>query len=382
MQKVAAFDFETTKFPDAVPWQTRARPVTLHIFDGSKPITYTDFNNIDLSEYDVLIAANAKFDMHWLQALSISYKEEAIYCTQVAEYIIRGSDNMINYDLATCCKRYKITDKIDRVKPYWDSGIDTPDIPKKILIPYGEQDAVNAYLLWQAQQPIINKYGLEKSIKLEMRTISCLCDIESNGMLVDVQLFKDRSAANKKRIQTIELDLNDAVGYNVLWSSSDQVSAALFGGTINEKYVETYWKELKSGKKKATRNAIREIKLDGIFKPEPEWETKKPGVYQTNKDILVQIKAKGKKQKAVLQLLLEYSKLSQENKTYYGNWEHDVCLKGWPSFIRDDGLIHGNMNQTIATTGRLTSSQPNQQNLPREKGGVKNGIISRYSVCN
>ena len=252
-----AFDFETTMFPNAMPWQSRAAPVTLHTFDGTTPRTYTSWEEVDLSGYDTIVAANIKFDLHWLNELNIAYKEEAVYCTQVAEYIIRGCDNTIDYSLGQCCKRYGITDKIDRVKPYWDSDIDTPDIPKKILIPYGEQDAVNAYILWQKQQPIIKRYGLEKCIALEMLTIPGLCDIERNGMAVDVDMFKERAAINRKRMQTIELDLNNIIGYNILWSSGDQISAALFGGVVKEKYVETYWKGLKKGRKKATRKASR-----------------------------------------------------------------------------------------------------------------------------
>lgn len=368
--KILSFDFETTMFPDAMPWQIRAKPVTLHTFDGNTTKTYTSWEDIDLTSYDVIIAHNAKFDLHWLEALNIPYNPESVYCTMVGEYVIRGCDPALSYSLDTCCKRYGITDKIDRVKPYWESDIDTPDIPLSILIPYGEQDAVNAFILWQKQQPIIAKYGLHRIIRLEMDTVCTLQTMEQTGMVIDLDFFKKKEAECVNALIEVEDKLKSSFGYNINWGSGDQLSAALFGGTFQEDGIESVWKEYKTtGRKLITRKCKKDVTLQGFFTPEPEWETKKQGVYKTDVSTLMQIKARTKHQKEVLRLIQLRSKLSTELNTFYIGWQKAIC---------DDGLIHGTFNQTIARTGRLTSSHPNQQNLPRAKGGVKNGIKSRY----
>ena len=57
----------------------------------------------------------------------------------------------------------------------------------------------------------------------------------------------------------------------------------------------------------------------------------------------------------VVQMILEYRQLTKLNSTY---------AQGLAGFIREDGRIHGKFNQTITATGRISSTEPNLQNIP------------------
>ena len=92
-------------------------------------------------------------------------------------------------------------------------------------------------------------------------------------------------------------------------------------------------------------------------------------IYVTNEDTLKQLKAKSKYQKRCIELLLERAELAKLLDTYYGKLPMLLEKMEWGEFL------HGQYNQCVAATGRLSSSAPNMQNF---SGDVDRLLISRY----
>jgi DNA polymerase-1 len=105
------------------------------------------------------------------------------------------------------------------------------------------------------------------------------------------------------------------------------------------------------------------------FQPPKRSALKKEGYYATNEETLRRIKTT-KSGRVILDKLLELSKLEKLISTYYDGLISLHQEKDW-----EDDYIHGQFNQVVARTGRLSSSTPNLQNLPPEMDGF---ILTRY----
>jgi DNA polymerase-1 len=123
-----------------------------------------------------------------------------------------------------------------------------------------------------------------------------------------------------------------------------------------------------------------DISIPGLgFVPLAKTETAKSTearrYYKVDKDTLPFLRTNTKVQKAVIKLLLKQSKLAKIVSTFW-NSEKGTGLM---SKVGVDGRLHTNYNQTITATGRLSSSDPNSQNLPRSgTSPIKKCIIPRF----
>ena len=108
-----------------------------------------------------IVAHNIKFDLLWLLHYGINISRYKVFCTQVAEYLLRGQQGgRGELTLEQLSKDYGISDKIDKVKVFWESGYETDEIPADILLPYCEQDCINTLALYQRQIRKIVSQGL------------------------------------------------------------------------------------------------------------------------------------------------------------------------------------------------------------------------------
>lgn len=397
MCKVLALDYETTKLPNAFPWCDGAHPVTLHLAgsDGLlktfviKHSNQTEFTSRSkllkiiqetVDKYQILVAHNLKFDAHWLRAMGIDFSKHILYCTQVAEYLLNYQDRNIPLSLEETSKRYGITPKIDRVKTYWDAGVDTPDIPLDILIPYGEQDTINALTIFYKQQPKIKELGMKKLFQVNMETIRVLQEMEWNGMLVDQSLMEKYSNEYGERIQELTCELTllledkipELKGVPFKLTSGDHLSVILYGGELKYDGKIPTERELKGGViKYGEKNGKISIKTQGLkIKPLKGTETAKAGYYQTDIQTFAALKLTNKTQQQVIDMIKELSRLEKLKGTYFD---------GMQKFIRSDGLIHHSLNQTVTVTGRLSCNSPNLQNQPRGSTGPSKKIfVTRY----
>ncbi|MCM1272543.1 MAG: DNA polymerase I [Clostridium sp.] len=150
---------------------------------------------------------------------------------------------------------------------------------------------------------------------IEYPCVFSLYDMEKNGIRVDKAGLKVYGDRLKDRIAQITTEIYELCGCEFNINSTRQLGEILF-----EKLG------LKSGKKTKTG-------------------------YSTNVEVLEKIAG----EHPVIPLILEYRQLTKLNSTY---------VEGLSVFIGEDGRIHGKFNQTVTATGRISSTEPNLQNIP------------------
>lgn len=327
----------------------------------------------------MLVGHNIKFDLNWLRFLDIEFDHCRIYCTQVVEYLLRAQ-RMGDLHLADLSKQYLSVEKIDKVKTFWDAGYETTEIPLNILLPYLEQDCINALAVYQRQMPLIVEQGMQRLAMVECETSRVLSAIECNGMRFNRQVALAEVEKLTDKLQSIDKELISLFGWPVNLGSGDDLSAALYGGVSKVEEEEWVIKTLKSRPESTykCRMVTREVTREGAgFEPLKGTELKKEGYYQTDKGTIKQLKGKTKPQKQIKKLLISRSKLAKALSTFVGKKEGDG--KGLIAKIQAGGCIHPQYNQTIAKTGRLSSKDPNGQNLPRKgTSPIKTAIIPRF----
>jgi DNA polymerase I len=168
--------------------------------------------------------------------------------------------------------------------------------------------------------------------EIEIPLIPVLVDMEATGILVDRVLLGEMSRGFNKELTQLELDIYRAAGGEFNINSTPQLRTVLF-------------ERLKLPVQKRTKTGA-----------------------STDVEVLEQLAALGHE---VPHLLIEYRELTKLKSTY---------IDALPGYIRaDTGRVHTSFNQTGAATGRLSSSDPNLQNIPvRTKRG---GEIRRAFVA-
>jgi len=387
-------DCETSKEPVFHPWQKDAFLVAVGVAKENGWTKTWVFNHKDyvpektqrqmldeiqaiVNTADRVVGCNLKFDLNWMSSLGINFDHCKFWCNQVTEYLLLGQRALGKLKLAYLSKKYLNTEKIDRMEAYWDAGFQTNEIPLSILLPYLEQDCINALAVFQRQVPLVAKENMEALVSLQNESTRILSSIELTGMKFDEQVARGHVERLKGELEFIDIDLKAAFEFDINFNSNDELSAALYGGIVKREIEEWVIKEYKYWSRYYPRKAIEEIKLAGIFKPPRGSELKKKGYYSTDKNALAALKCANKKQIKVKELLERRSKAKKALETFVGKDEAEG--KGLINKIQADGCIHSQYNQTVTKTGRLSSSDPNGQNLPRKgTSPIKESIIPRF----
>jgi DNA polymerase I-like protein with 3'-5' exonuclease and polymerase domains len=307
--------------------------------------------------HDCLIFFNAKYDLHWLKRLGVPFEGKKIWCCQVAHFLLSNQRNMYP-SLDEVCEYYGIRGKLTTAADYWNRGIDTPDIPKEIMVEYLQQDLRSTYEVYTKQQDDLAKRPeLRNLMKMQMDDLLVLQDMEWNGLRLNVEECEKQEKQARKRMVEIEAALMERCPNTPInWDSGDHVSAYIYGGIIEIDRREPVGL-FKSGKKVGEvryRKVTDYYPLPRLCEPTEEGKLKKDGVWSTAEDILKQLKPKREE----IELLLERAHLSKLLD----------YLTGWPTLMKEKDWtgneVHGQFNQVVARTGRLSSSNPNLQNLP------------------
>lgn len=363
-----------------------------------------------------------------------------VWCTQYAEYLIRAQHpdaHMVALnDLAP---RYGGTPKIDEVKALWEAGVLTSDIPEDLLIDYlvgtpeegrNGGDIRNTELVFLGQIQKAVEQGQIKMIQDRMDGLCCTTEMEFNGLKVDVQEAARRLKELQAELAAMDAELNSYVPedcpFEFNWSSRVHASCLIFGGTVKYQKQAPYLDEATgefarkvetethfvqedgsthptqkgvmylSGKKKGEYKT-KQVKVPGEIKtkyqdffytfkrvtePKESWATKNEDglgapVYSTSGDIIVELALRNV---PFIKALRAKQKLDKEIGTYYVKQDAKGELSGMLTCVqRHDHFIHHKLNHTSTVTSRLSSSDPNGQNLPRgDKSQVKAMFVSRF----
>lgn len=326
-----------------------------------------------ISIHDTLVTFNGKFDLHWLRKYGIDFSGKRIFDVQLGYFILTNQLNRLP-SLNAVAEWCKAGTKLDKIKEYWDQGIDTPDIPLSELIDYAIQDVDLTWKCYEHLSSLLDKFPKKrKLVTLACQDLLVLEEMEWNGMRYDVTASYREATNIKAKMDEIEEELIDVLGDpnadEINWNSPQQVSAVLYGGVVEVPYKETYLFHYKDGRvAEKQRNATKTISFERLVTPPKHANTEKEGIWSTAEPIIKNLKATGKA-KRIISLLLSYSKLEKLHGTY---------LTGIPGIMEENQwgeFLHGQLNQTIAKTGRLSSSSPNMQNMP---GEVDSFFVSRF----
>jgi DNA polymerase-1 len=373
-------DWETTNSNKGNPFDQTNKAVAL-AYKSNAEATRCTFDMLDysnhipngwLTEFDLCVFFNAKFDLHWYRKYGYTLPQR-VWCCQLAEFLLEGQKNRFP-SLEDACAKYGLGNKIDNIKiNYWDKGINTDAIPQDELAEYAIQDVDLTYQVYLKQlEQFQDNLQLFRLFKLLCSDLLTLEEMEWNGLIYDEEMCRQKEQDIEIQIKEITAKLTSIYpGVPINFGSGDQLSAFLYGGTITETYKE-HVGFYKSGDKKGQpkyQNAERIHTLPQLFKPLPNTKLKKDGYFKTDEETLRKLKG-GTKIKLILRDLLTLSELEKLTSTYYRGIPAINKKMNWPA-----KELHGQFNQVVAQTGRLSSSKPNLQNLAEDCLDV---FVSRY----
>jgi DNA polymerase I len=125
-----------------------------------------------------------------------------------------------------------------------------------------------------------------------------------------------------------------------------------------------------------TRYEDFEYHFDGFTKPDKRWASSEPGVYSTAANVIEEL---GNRDIPFLKTLSEVQAMTKDLGTYFIVTDEDGESKGMLTLVQLDSIIHHMLNMTSTVTARLSSSNPNLQNLSKgQKSDVKLVFRSRF----
>jgi DNA polymerase I-like protein with 3'-5' exonuclease and polymerase domains len=408
MKKILVLDVESTTKAKGHPFHKDNKLCLVGLYDGNTYFEY-DIEYSDspygselleikkkIEEADILVGFNIKFDLHWLRRY-MDVRFPSIFDCQLASFILSNQTAVLTSLDKECVRRGLSGKSGNAVHELWADGWDTPAIDRSLLTEYLRNDCLLTYQLYLKLQEEIQPHQ-KNLIKLHNADLLVLEDMEFNGFKIDLTLCKELDERFCKEIEC----LNDSIKHyyphpDFNSGSNHQLSCLLFGGTYEYVCQVPTARTLKSGAiKTGFKKGTGRIPLTGMFKPKRDWEYKATKdksdydlylenqrraadgkqllqrIYSTDYEVMQSLKsqAKSREAKAFIDMLLRKAYLEKLQSTYFGGYPKLVEQYGW-----SDGRIHGQFNQTIAITGRLSSSNPNLQNIAKE---VKQVFRSEY----
>lgn len=265
----------------------------------------------------IKIGHNIKFDMEVLETAGIKIKPIG-FDTMIASYLIspgtrqHGLDNLVFSELGH--QMQPITELIGKGK----NQISLKDVNLNKVSNYACEDADFTFRLYQPlKKQLKEKNNLELLEKIEVPLIPVLAEVERNGVLVDTEFL-------------------NSLGKKV-------------GQEINQLENEIY-------KLSKTRfNIASPIQLKEVLFEKMNISTQGLGHTKTGVSTAASELDKLKDKHPIINSVIRYRELAKLKSTY---------LDALPSLVDLSGRIHTSYNQTVAATGRLSSSDPNLQNIP------------------
>ena len=235
----------------------------------------------------------------------------------IAGYILNSNIN--KYTIEYLANEYINFDIAEYLSNTEETGVEQITLFDNAEEPKEDKTYIYAYAIYKLYNVLTQKMEEAGSIdlfnKIEMPLTEVLASMQYEGIYIDKQELLDFGKELQEKIDILTKEIYELTGEEFNINSTKQLGEILF-----EKLKLTAKKKTKTG-------------------------------YSTDVDVLEKIKY----EHPVIEKILEYRQLQKLNSTY---------VEGLIPYIDETGRIHSKFHQTVTTTGRISSTDPNLQNIP------------------
>ena len=264
------------------------------------------------------IGQNIKYDYEVLTRYGVTLQGK-MFDTMIAHYLIQPELHHNMDYMAETLLGYQTIHIEELLGPKGKKQKNMRDLSPTDIYEYAAEDADITLRLKNVLEPRLKELGVEELFwNIEMPLVRVLADMELNGVCLDTEALQDTSKIFTERMKQYEQEIYKEAGEEFNISSPKQVGDILFG------------------------------KLQIMDKPKKT----KAGQYVTSEEVLQSLESKS----PIVRNILNYRGMKKLLSTY---------IDALPKLINPrTGHIHTSFNQALTATGRLSSSDPNLQNIP------------------
>jgi len=344
---IISFDTETTS---AEEMQAEIVGISLAVKAGQAyyiPIGHSSGDNLPIEKVIAAltpsmtdakigkVAHNAKYDYIILARCGL-VTTPLTFDTMLAEFIIDPASRNLGLKNLVHARLGEEMTHIEELIGKGKNQLSMADISIESVAPYAAADAETTLRLMPILQKDLERANGKKLLaEIEMPLVSVLAEMEMTGIMLDLPFFKKMSEELTVRMAEIEKRVFESVGKPFNLNSTQQLSDVLF----------------------------THLRLD----PPDKGKKTASGHYSTSADVLEMLRGKH----PVVDMILENREFSKIKSTY---------VDALPAAVDSQtGRVHTSYSQTGAVTGRISSSNPNLQNIPirtEEGRRVRNGFIA------
>ncbi len=277
-----------------------------------------EFKPVYENEKILKIGQNIKYDLMVLQNYGITLRGE-IFDTMIAHYLLQPELRHGMDYLAEVYLNYQTIHIEELIGPKGKNQKNMADLSPQEIYEYACEDADVTLRLKNVFEPMLKEEGCDALFRdIEMPLMPVLAWMERNGVCIDTNALQETSHLYTARMQQLEQEIHELAGCEFNIASPKQVGEILFDRLkVSEKPKKT-----------------------------------KTGQYVTSEEVLEALRNRH----PVIEKILEHRGLKKLLGTY---------IDALPKLVNPNtGHIHTSFNQTITATGRLSSSNPNLQNIP------------------
>ena len=264
------------------------------------------------------VGQNIKYDYEVLRNYGVDI-QGPMFDTMLAHYVLQPELHHNMDFMAETLLHYRTVHIEELIGPKGKHQKNMRDLDPKDVYEYAAEDADVTLKLKNVLEPMLKEKGMERLFwDIEMPLVKVLADMELNGVCLDTDSLKETERIFKERMAHYEQHAYELAGETFNISSPKQVGDILFG------------------------------KMQLLDKPKKT----RTGQYVTSEEVLLQLRDKA----PIVDDILNYRGLKKLLGTY---------VEALPQLInKRTGHIHTSFNQAVTATGRLSSSDPNLQNIP------------------
>jgi len=265
------------------------------------------------------IGQNIKYDLKVLAQYSLTVKGK-LFDTMIAHYLI-NPDMRHNMDILSETYLQYTPQSIEAlIGKKGKNQLSMREVPLETIKEYAAEDADVTFQLKEHFQPILERVGTQKLFdEIEIPLVQVLADMEREGIRLDVEYLKNMAKDMAVEIKSLEQKIYEAAGESFNLASPKQLGDVLF----------------------------EKMKIGGA-----KQKKTKTGQYATGEEVLSYLS----NEHQIVRDILEWRQLVKLQSTYVEALPNQVD----PKTLR----VHTDYMQTVAATGRLSSNNPNLQNIP------------------